>query len=71
MNADPTNNRRGDDYSLSYLYETNIKGSLSETLPTHVEVIFTDDGGRIGCNDKKKNIIRQDITQMTIERELR
>lgn len=38
-----------------YLYESNIKGSLSEALTAHIDVVLSDDGGRVGCDDKKKN----------------
>ena len=32
----------------TYLDETNVEGSLPEALPTHIEVIFTNDRGGIG-----------------------
>ena len=40
---------------LSYLDETDVNGSLAEALPTHIEVIFTNDGRRIRCNAWKRN----------------
>ena len=34
----------------SYLDEANVDGSLAEALPTHIEVIFTNDGRGIRCD---------------------
>jgi len=35
-------------YRKHYLNETNIKGSLSEALTAHVNVVLSDDGRRVG-----------------------
>ena len=40
-----------------YLNETNVEGALAETLPTHIEVIFTDNCGRVGCSRRTKEIL--------------
>ena len=33
---------------LIYLNETNIKGSLSEALTAHIDVVLSDDGRGVG-----------------------
>lgn len=40
--------QRVERYGLNYLNETNIKGSLSEALTAHVNVVLSDDGRRVG-----------------------
>lgn len=38
--------------AINHLYESNIKGSFSEALTAHIDVVLSDDGGGVGCDGK-------------------